>query len=164
MGKVNLKLTINIQAEGADIINQNIRIMSESLDEICKEIIPKEASYQAKLENLLTGSIVEQEGRAKIRLIPTSDVQPDNKWISVDERLPKPFERVLCYCISTSGDDAYMIGCIDKHWGLLKGETFVFEKDTNRIVAYWQPLPSRPTIDYCRFCTECGADYKKKEG
>ena len=64
MGKVNLKLTINIQAEGADIINQNIRIMSESLDEICKEIIPKEASYQAKLENLLTGSIVEQEGRS----------------------------------------------------------------------------------------------------
>lgn len=91
------------------------------------------------------------------------DVKPDDRWISVDERLPKPFERVLCYCISTSGDiDAYMIGCIDKHWGLLKGETFVSEKETHRIVAYWQSLPSRPTIDYCRFCTEGRTDYEKK--
>lgn len=81
------------------------------------------------------------------------DVQPINQWISVDERLPKPFEKVLCYCISTSGDlDFYMIGCINKHWGLLKGETFVSEKETHRIVVYWQPLPPRPTFDYCRFC------------
>ena len=62
MAKVSLKLTINIQAEGADIIDQNIKVMSTLLDEICKEIIPKEASYQATLENLLTGSIVEQWG------------------------------------------------------------------------------------------------------
>ena len=62
MAKVSLKLTINLQAEGADIIDQNIKVMSTSLDEICKEIIPKEASFQATLENLLTGSIVEQWG------------------------------------------------------------------------------------------------------
>ena len=49
-----------------------------------------------------------------------------------------------------------MIGCINKHWGLLKGETFVSEKETHRIVAYWQPLPPRPTIDYCRFCKKYG--------
>ena len=89
-----------------------------------------------------------------IESLPAADVQPIPQWISVDEKLPKPFERVLCYCISTSGDDAYMIGCINKHWGLLKGETFVSEKETHRIVAYWQPLPSRPTIDYCHFCNE----------
>lgn len=85
--------------------------------------------------------------------IESADVQPIPQWISVDERLPKPSEKVLCYCISTSGDlDFYMIGCINKHWGLLKGETFVSEKETHRIVAYWRPLPPRPTIDYCHFC------------
>ena len=126
------------------------------------EFISREEVLQKFLERG-SGYITELTMRDMINAIPKADVQPVDRWISVEDRLPKPFERVLCYCISTSGDDAYMIGCIDKHWGLLKGETFVFEKETNRIVAYWQPLPSRPTIDYCRFCTECGADYKKKE-
>ena len=83
-----------------------------------------------------------------------ADAQPVDGWINVDERLPKPFERVMCYCISTSGDiDAYMIGCINKQWGLLKGDTFVSEKETHRIVSFWQPLPPKPTIiDYCRYC------------
>ena len=58
MAKVSLRLTIDIQAESENIIN-----MSEMLDDICEEIIPKEASYQATLENLLTGSIVEQCAR-----------------------------------------------------------------------------------------------------
>lgn len=124
------------------------------------DYISREAVLQKFLERG-SGYINGLTMRDIINEIPSADVQPIPQWISVDERLPKPFELVLCYCISTSGDlDFYMVGCINKHWGLLKGETFVSEKETHRIVAYWQPLPPRPTIDYCRFCNGCGADMR----
>ena len=62
MAKVDIKLTVNIQAEGANILAQTENVMRESLSSIMEDIIPDEEgiSYQATLENLLTGVKVYQ--------------------------------------------------------------------------------------------------------
>lgn len=62
MAKVDVKLTVNAQAEGANILAQTESLMRESLSSIIKNILPDEdgVSYQATLENLLTGVKVYQ--------------------------------------------------------------------------------------------------------
>ena len=63
MAKLNLSLTINVQAEGKDILEQNEALMTESLESIIKDILPTTGmNYQAELHNLLTGVIVKRSG------------------------------------------------------------------------------------------------------
>mgnify|MGYP006976607623 FL=1 len=56
MAKLDIKLTVHVQAEGANILAQTENVMRESLSSIMEDIIPDEEgiSYQATLENLLT--------------------------------------------------------------------------------------------------------------
>lgn len=62
MAKLDIKLTVNVQAEGANILAQTESVMRESLSSIMEDILPDEEgiSYQATLENLLTGVKVYQ--------------------------------------------------------------------------------------------------------
>ena len=62
MAKLDIKLTVNVQAEGANILTQTESLMRESLSSIMEDILPNEEgiSYQATLENLLTGVKVYQ--------------------------------------------------------------------------------------------------------
>lgn len=62
MAKVDIKLTVNVQAEGANILAQTESVMRESLSSIMRDIIPdvEGINYQATLENLLTGVKVYQ--------------------------------------------------------------------------------------------------------
>ena len=62
MAKADIKLTVNVQAEGANILAQTESVMRESLNSIMGDIIPdvEGINYQATLENLLTGVKVYQ--------------------------------------------------------------------------------------------------------
>ena len=66
MAKVDIKLTVNVQAEGANILAQTESVMRESLSSIMGNIIPdvEGINYQATLENLLTGvKVYQSKGR-----------------------------------------------------------------------------------------------------
>lgn len=62
MAKVDIKLTVHVQAECANILAQTENVMRKTLSSITEDIIPDEedVSYQATLENLLTGVKVYQ--------------------------------------------------------------------------------------------------------
>lgn len=83
--------------------------------------------------------------------IPTADVQPVDRWISVDDRLPKNNKIVLCYCKSTTGEgNTYMLGALsnDEFWFFKKenGQYLSFP-NLHLKVLYWQPLPEPPMED-----------------
>lgn len=62
MAKAHLKLTIDIQAEGADIIKQNEETLTESLESIIEDIVPAGTNYQAELHDFITGITIKRKG------------------------------------------------------------------------------------------------------
>lgn len=62
-------------------------------------------------------------------------IKKDDDWISVKDRLPSPYEEVLCYL----WDGCYIIGChIGFRWVL------DIERIDSRDITHWQPLPEPP--------------------
>ncbi|EXM37651.1 hypothetical protein RASY3_14665 [Ruminococcus albus SY3] len=62
-------------------------------------------------------------------------IKKDDDWISVEDRLPNPYEEVLCYL----WDGCYIIGYyIGFRWIL------DIERIDSRDITHWQPLPKPP--------------------
>lgn len=84
-------------------------------------------------------------------VIPTADVQPVDRWISVKDKLPEENILVLCYARSTTGEgNNYFLGA------LAHGEFwFLKVNDIGHVscpvlhweVTHWQPLPESPKED-----------------
>lgn len=68
--------------------------------------------------------------------IPSADVQPVNRWISVKDRLPDDCVEVLAY----DTDCGVVIGWYDKEIGDFATD-FISPLDA---VTHWQPLPEKP--------------------
>ena len=75
--------------------------------------------------------------------MPIADVQPVNRWISVDEALPEIDKPVLVYYqyYWGKGDIAKECG-ISKYYNRGKWSTLNIPIDSD--VLYWQPLPEPP--------------------
>ena len=67
--------------------------------------------------------------------IPTADVQPVDRWISVDQRLPKDGEEALVY----AGNRGVMIGLYDSVL-----QVWLDYECCGLKVTHWQPLPEPP--------------------
>ena len=71
-----------------------------------------------------------------LRNIPSADVQPVNRWISVKDRLPENCIEVLVY----DTDCGIVIGWYDKEIGDFAAD-FISPLDA---VTHWIPLPEPP--------------------
>lgn len=62
MAKFDLRLTIHFKGDMDYIDTQNIADMEEALNELIDDVIPEEEpiKYKAKLENLITGIVIEK--------------------------------------------------------------------------------------------------------
>lgn len=70
--------------------------------------------------------------------LPAADVEPVNRWISVDERLPdNPRERVLVYIKDANGIMGLPNIDTDRY---LEGDWVRWPEN----VTHWQPLPEPP--------------------
>ena len=85
--------------------------------------------------------------KSKVAEIPTADVQPVDRWISVDERLPKTGESVLVYVAINENLKGFgeckpeiRIGWLDDgdKWALQ------FSNMNYSEVLCWMPLPEPP--------------------
>lgn len=66
------------------------------------------------------------------------DKSPDaDGWVSVEERLPEEGEWVLGYCLSAMEDWQYFTV-------FLSGGMWYDDSEDDRIVDFWQPLPTPP--------------------
>lgn len=72
----------------------------------------------------------------EIDTMPAADVQPVDRWISVDDRLPENCIEVLVY----DTDCGIVIGWYDKEIGDFAAD-FISPLDA---VTHWQPLPEKP--------------------
>lgn len=74
------------------------------------------------------------------------DVQPVNRWISVEVKLPEDNSMVLCYCRTTTGEgDLYMLGSYQKDsWFLKTSRIHSTFPNPQMQVLYWRPLPEPP--------------------
>ena len=81
-----------------------------------------------------------------IKQLPFEDVQPVNRWISVDDRLPDKFDYVLCYCKTTTGEgNELMFGAYHNDtWWLKTCRTYATLEQPQMRVIYWMPLPEPP--------------------
>ena len=80
--------------------------------------------------------------------IPVSDVQPINRWISVDDRLPEIDERVYVYIPKPDNhyntEIAYISkGSDDYPYWVLKDKSR-FYSTRFHYISHWQPLPEPP--------------------
>lgn len=81
------------------------------------------------------------EYREKIKAMPSADVQPINRWISVKDRLPEIGKSVLIYYPKWDGDEIQT--------AKLKGDGMMFDicgEFNIRVGAatHWMPLPEPP--------------------
>ena len=78
-----------------------------------------------------------------VALTEAADVQPVNKWISVDEALPKVGQRVLVYYPDWIENEELQVAHLEETYGA--GIQFVTYDDVRLpTVTYWQPLPEPP--------------------
>lgn len=85
------------------------------------------------------------EMREKIKQMPTVEAEPDNGWISVDDRLPEIKEHYrseLVICYSPDGEHEYLFDYYEMN-GLGQG-CFTAEKYFGITITHWQPLPKPP--------------------
>ncbi len=76
------------------------------------------------------------ETQNRVRELPAADVQPVDRWISVNDRLPENCIEVLVY----DTDCGIVIGWYDKEIGDFAAD-FISPLDA---VTHWQPLPEKP--------------------
>lgn len=80
--------------------------------------------------------------------LEVSDVQPVDRWISVEERLPENNRPVLCCVSNTTGEGrGYVIGSCEhsEFWFLKIGDDKRFSFPYMRIkTTHWMPLPEPP--------------------
>ena len=83
-----------------------------------------------------------------IKQLPSEDVQPIDRWISVDDRLPDKFDYVLCYCKTTTGEgNEFMFGAYHNDtWWLKTCRTYATLEQLQMRVMYWMPLPEPPRV------------------
>ena len=84
----------------------------------------------------------------EIDTMPTADVQPVDRWISVNDRLPlieHLYSSMTCICCTKKGSVLplrYVCTLVRKkkvyRWELMNGSLWGDD------VAYWQPLPEPP--------------------
>lgn len=77
-----------------------------------------------------------------IENMPTIEVEPDNGWISVEDRLPDKVEEVLIYCpefLETIRKDLYTE---DDFY--VEEEGMIVKPAPNGYCTHWQPLPKPP--------------------
>ena len=81
-----------------------------------------------------------------IKQLPSEDVQPIDRWISVDDRLPDKFDYVLCYCKTTTGEgNEFMFGAYHNDtWWLKTCRTYATLEQPQMRVMYWMPLLEPP--------------------
>lgn len=98
---------------------------------------PEVQAYVSELENKIK----------KIELIDYLRTMPQNRWISVEDKLPIEQGPVLCYARSTTGEGNYRI------LGTLRnGEFWFLQVDGTQLsfpclhlkVTHWMPLPKPP--------------------
>ena len=104
-------------------------------------LIDGDALKEKLQEQQKYGSTADSRGRAKaiIEVIhaPAIEAEPVNRWISVEDELPKDSEKVLCLTVG----NFYEILCkiIDGWCCPLTSQEFYTD-----FVKYWQPLPKLP--------------------
>ena len=72
-----------------------------------------------------------------IKAVPAADVQPVDRWISIEESKPKDMQQVLAYVDGDVREAFYNAGCFI-------GSNFYRSIDE---VKMWQPLPEPPTAE-----------------
>lgn len=83
--------------------------------------------------------------RKALRIIedaPTVEVQPDNGWISVKDRLPDEGEDVLIYCPEFLEDIRKAFYTEGDFY--IEKEDLIVEPAPNGYCTHWQPLPNPP--------------------
>lgn len=86
--------------------------------------------------------------RKALRIIedaPTVEVQPDNGWISVKDRLPEIKEHYcseLVMCYSPDGEIEYLFDYYEMN--VFGQGCFTTEKNSGITITHWQPLPEPP--------------------
>lgn len=62
MAKFDLRVTLHLKGDMDYIDTKNIADMEEALNELINDVIPEEEpiKYKAKLENLITGIVIEK--------------------------------------------------------------------------------------------------------
>ena len=83
--------------------------------------------------------------RKALRIIedaPTVEVQPDNGWISVKDRLPDEGEYVLIYCPEFLEDIRKAFYTEGDFY--IEKEDLIVEPVPNGYCTHWQPLPKPP--------------------
>lgn len=61
------------------------------------------------------------------------------EWISVEDRLPKPFEHILGY-VADSGDGSF----IGERYSLGGKSIYFIALNDIRLATHWMPLPEPP--------------------
>lgn len=76
-----------------------------------------------------------------------ADVQPESRWISVEDKLPIEQGPVLCYARSTTGEgNCRILGTLrnGEFWFLQVDGTQLSFPCLNLKVTHWMPLPDPP--------------------
>ena len=87
-----------------------------------------------------------QEYREEVKKIPTADVQPVDRWISVKDRLPDATEATVLIWIKEGKADGIEISdcCHIGYW--VKNSKEFCDMDWNVVsgITHWMPLPEPP--------------------
>ena len=124
--------------------------MAEYIDK--KQAIDRIAScYCMNCEHsngILCRACEHQDDMDLIDDMPAADVQPVDRWISVDDRLPpieKLYSSMVCICCTRKG---YVLPLRYVYTTVRKKEVYRWERMDGALwgddVAYWQPLPEPP--------------------
>ena len=100
----------------------------------------KKAEYESIIKTI--ESMIDVVGA-----VEAADVQPVDRWISIEERLPIECGPVLCYARSTTGEGNFRI-----LGALRNGEFWFLQVDGTQLsfpnlcleVTLWMPLPEPP--------------------
>lgn len=101
----------------------------------------------SSLYGMMTSSVLHKAERAILEL-PSADVQPVDRWISVDDRLPNIGERVFVYIPRPDNhyntEIAYISEGNDDYPYWVLGDKSQFYSTRFHYISHWMSLPEPP--------------------
>lgn len=77
--------------------------------------------------------------------MPVADVEPDESWIRVEDRLPENETKVLIYCPEFVSTIKLAMWIEDSFY--VEKEDLIVKAEPNGYCTHWQPLPEPPKDD-----------------
>lgn len=128
-------------------------LISDDLDKICTREWKLGYQYanwewREKIQKAIDNYSFKPDSKDRLVIAVLTDIlsntsdQPDKSldadgWVSVEDRLPEEGEWVLGYCSSAMEDWQYFTA-------FLSGGMWYDDSEDDRIVDFWQPLPTPP--------------------